>query len=108
MTGFLAQSSTRRTPAIISGVVPAAVALVTEDLATGAAQWWTAGQISPDPAEALALSRLRLDPVLNLRVTLGQAAGALLALPLLNAAVQTLEETGPVAADGAPGCESDS
>ncbi|MDQ6875488.1 MAG: nicotinate-nucleotide--dimethylbenzimidazole phosphoribosyltransferase, partial [Actinomycetota bacterium] len=51
---------------------------------------------SPEPAHALALSRLDLDPLLELGVRLGEGAGALLALPLLNGAIHVLAETATV------------
>jgi nicotinate-nucleotide--dimethylbenzimidazole phosphoribosyltransferase len=49
--------------------------------------WWLAGSLSPDPAHALALERLSLDPVLDLGLRGDDGTGALLAVPLLRAAV---------------------
>lgn len=40
----------------------------------------------------LALQRLRLDPVLDLQMRLGEGSGALVALPVLQAAVGTLAQ----------------
>lgn len=92
MTGFLAQAAVRRTPVLLDGLVSTAAALVAQQATPAAPQWWLASHRSPEPAHALALSSLDLDPLLDLGVRLGEGAGALLALPLLNAAVHAMAE----------------
>ncbi|WP_280301686.1 nicotinate-nucleotide--dimethylbenzimidazole phosphoribosyltransferase [Nocardia neocaledoniensis] len=92
MTGFLAQAATRRTPVILDGVVVTAAALVAEDLAAGAKAWWLAGHRSTEPAHDLALKHLRLEPLIDMEMRLGEGSGALAALPILRAAVATLAE----------------
>ncbi|MEV0760903.1 nicotinate-nucleotide--dimethylbenzimidazole phosphoribosyltransferase [Nocardia sp. NPDC050435] len=100
ITGFLAQAAVRRTPVILDGVVVTAAALVAEDLAAGASAWWLAGHRSTEPAHDLALAHLRLTPLVDLRMRLGEASGALTALPLLRAAVATLAEMSTFAEAG--------
>ena len=90
--GFLAQAAVRRTPALLDGVVVGAAALVAEELAPGARQWWLAGHRSAEPAASLVLEHLDLEPVLDLRMRLGEGSGALTALPVVNAAVRLLAE----------------
>lgn len=90
MAGFVAQAAVRRTPVLLDGLVVTAAALVAEQLAPGARQWWLAGHRSTEPAHSLALQRLRLDPVLDLDMRLGEGSGALVALSVLQAAVGTL------------------
>ncbi|GLE53238.1 nicotinate-nucleotide--dimethylbenzimidazole phosphoribosyltransferase [Mycobacterium montefiorense] len=90
MAGFCAQAAVRRTPLLLDGVVVTAAALVAESLAPGARQWWQAGHRSTEPAHTLALTALDLDPILDLRMRLGEGSGATLALPVLRAAVATL------------------
>ena len=92
MAGFLAQAAVRRTPVILDGVVVTAAALVANDLAPGAVSWWVAGHKSPEPAHALALHRLDLEPLLDLGLRLGEGSGAALALPLVRSAVAVLGE----------------
>ncbi|MBA0048453.1 nicotinate-nucleotide--dimethylbenzimidazole phosphoribosyltransferase [Mycobacteroides sp. LB1] len=92
MTGFVAQAAVRRTPVLLDGLVVTAAALVAEQLAPGARQWWLAGHRSTEPAHSLALQRLRLDPVLDLEMRLGEGSGALVALPVLQAAAATLAQ----------------
>lgn len=90
MTGFCAQAAVRRTPVLLDGVVVTAAALAAERLAPGAKQWWQAGHRSTEPAHSLALRDLDLDPIVDLGMRLGEGTGALIALPVLRAAVATL------------------
>jgi nicotinate-nucleotide--dimethylbenzimidazole phosphoribosyltransferase len=90
IAGFCAQAAVRRTPLLLDGMAVTAAALVAERLAPGARQWWQAGHRSTEPAHALALTALDLDPILDLRMRLGEGSGATLALPVLRAAVATL------------------
>ncbi|GAA5058511.1 nicotinate-nucleotide--dimethylbenzimidazole phosphoribosyltransferase [Nocardia callitridis] len=92
IAAFLAQAATRRTPVILDGVVVTAAALLAEDLAEGASAWWIAGHRSSEPAHTLALRQLRLEPLVELDMRLGEGSGALVALPLLRAAVATLAQ----------------
>ncbi|MFF8834726.1 nicotinate-nucleotide--dimethylbenzimidazole phosphoribosyltransferase [Streptomyces sp. NPDC015130] len=86
MTGFLLQASVRRLPVILDGVVGAACALVAQRAAFRAPDWWLAGQVSGEPAQAKALDRMALNPLLDHGVHVGEGTGALLALPLVQAA----------------------
>ncbi|MFG2141293.1 nicotinate-nucleotide--dimethylbenzimidazole phosphoribosyltransferase [Streptomyces sp. NPDC048650] len=92
MTGFLLQSAVRRTPVILDGVVSAACALVAQRVAFRAPDWWIAGQASGEPAQAKALDRIALNPLLDHGVTAGEGTGALLALPLVQAAAALAAE----------------
>ena len=92
MTGFLLQAAARRTPVVLDGVMSGACALVAQRVAFRAVDWWVAGHVSSEPAHALALTRLSLEPVLDLGLRLGEGSGALLAVPVLKAAAATLAE----------------
>ncbi len=90
MAGFCAQAAVRRTPVLLDGVVVTASALVADVLAPGARKWWQAGHMSTEPAHALALQRLELEPIVDLRMRLGEGTGAAVALPVVRAAVAVL------------------
>jgi nicotinate-nucleotide--dimethylbenzimidazole phosphoribosyltransferase len=90
MAAFLAQAAVRRTPVVLDGVVSGAAALVAERLAPGASAWWVAGHRSVEPAHTRALDALGLAPLVDLGLRLGEGTGALLAVPLLVAAADTL------------------
>lgn len=103
MAAFLAQAAVRRTPVILDGVVVGAAAMLAEDLAPGARQWWVAGHRSAEPAHTLALQHLELDPLLELGMRLGEGSGALAALPLVQMAVRILAEMATFADAGVSG-----
>ncbi|GAA3859664.1 nicotinate-nucleotide--dimethylbenzimidazole phosphoribosyltransferase [Streptomyces sedi] len=92
MTGFLLQCAVRRTPVVLDGVVSVACALVGQRIAFRAPDWWLAGQRSGEPAQAKALERMTLQPLLDHGVTVGEGSGALLALPLVRAAAALAAE----------------
>jgi nicotinate-nucleotide--dimethylbenzimidazole phosphoribosyltransferase len=90
IAGFVAQAAVRRTPVLLDGVVVTAAALVADRMAPGARQWWQAGHRSTEPAHTLALQQLALQPIVDLGMRLGEGTGAVVALPVLRAAVATL------------------
>ncbi|WP_405803256.1 nicotinate-nucleotide--dimethylbenzimidazole phosphoribosyltransferase [Streptomyces sp. NBC_01187] len=92
MTGFLLQSAVRHTPVILDGVVSAACALVGQRVAFRAPDWWLAGQSTGEPAQAKALDRMAVDPLLDQGIAVGGGTGALLALPLVRAAAALAAE----------------
>ncbi|MGW4891087.1 nicotinate-nucleotide--dimethylbenzimidazole phosphoribosyltransferase [Kitasatospora sp. NPDC004240] len=103
ITGFLLQAAVRKLPVVLDGVVSAACALVAQRIAFRAPEWWRAGQSSGEPAQAKAYDRLTLTPLQEQQVTMGEGVGALLALPLLQAASDTLAVRSPApAAPAAP------
>lgn len=90
MTGYLRRAAERGVPAVLDGIVSCSAALVAERIAPGSREWWIAGHRSTEPASPAALESLALAPLLDLDLRLGEGTGALLALPLLNAAAATL------------------
>jgi nicotinate-nucleotide--dimethylbenzimidazole phosphoribosyltransferase len=100
MSGFLVQAAVRRTPVLLDGVLSAAAALVASAIAPAAPSWWLAAHRSAEPAHAIALAHLNLEPVLDLGIRAGEGAGALIVLPLLRAAVRACAETDTAEAAG--------
>ncbi|WP_344034925.1 nicotinate-nucleotide--dimethylbenzimidazole phosphoribosyltransferase, partial [Mycolicibacterium poriferae] len=107
MTGFCAQAAVRRTPVLLDGAVVTSAALATERLAPGARQWWQAGHRSTEPVHSLALRHLELDPIVDLGMRLGEGSGALVALPVLRAAVATLASMATFTEAGVAGRSSE-
>jgi nicotinate-nucleotide--dimethylbenzimidazole phosphoribosyltransferase len=105
MAGFLAQAAIRRTPVILDGVVSGAAALVAEELAPGARAWWVAGHRSTEPSHTLVLDQLDLEPLLELKMRLGEGSGAAAALPLVLMAGRILSEMATFADAGISGPE---
>lgn len=92
ITGFLLQSAVRKMPVVLDGVVVAACALVGQRIAFRAPDWWLAAHDSGEPGQAKALDRMALEPLLDPGVKVGEGAGGLLALPMVQAAAALAAE----------------
>ncbi len=92
MTGFLVAAAARGVPVILDGVVIGAAALVANSMAYRARNWWLAGHRSVEPAHGFVLDRLRLQPVVDFGMRLGEGTGALVALAVVQSAAATLAE----------------
>jgi nicotinate-nucleotide--dimethylbenzimidazole phosphoribosyltransferase len=90
--GFLVQAAERGVPVLLDGLMSVACALYAERIAPGAAAWFAAGHRSTEPAQALALEKLGLEPVLDLGLRLGEGSGAVAAVPVLRSAVALLRD----------------
>ena len=97
MTGFLRRAAERGVPVLLDGVVSGACGVLAERLAPGASAWWCAGHRSTEPAHRLSLEALGLEPVLDLGMRLGEATGALVALPVVRAAPALLAQMSTLA-----------
>jgi nicotinate-nucleotide--dimethylbenzimidazole phosphoribosyltransferase len=96
MVGALVQSALRRTPVVLDGLVSAAAALVAQRLSFRVPRWYVAGHLSPEPAHAIALGRLGLEPLLDASMRLGEGTGALMAVPMVRASAALLAEMGGI------------
>lgn len=94
LAGFLARAAERKVPAVLDGLAVGAAALLADELAPGAKDWWVAAQPSTEPAATLVLEHLSLVPLLDLAVRTEDGTAAVTALPLLVGAARLLAETG--------------
>lgn len=90
MAGFYAAGAAAGAVLLLDGYVATAAALIAEALAPGAARSMIAGHLSAEPGHAAALAHLGLTPILDWQMRLGEGAGALTALPLLDCAAALL------------------
>lgn len=86
MAGFFAEAHAARLTVLLDGYLAGAAALIAELLAPGTVQSMIASHLSAEPGHRLVLERLRLEPFLNWNLRLGEGTGALLLMPLLDAA----------------------
>jgi len=91
-TGFLLAAAEAGVPVLLDGLMAVACALTADRIRPGAAAWFAAGHRSTEPAQALALSKLGLEPVLDLGLRLGEGSGAVAAVPVLRSAVAVLRD----------------
>ncbi|HEY6747178.1 MAG TPA: nicotinate-nucleotide--dimethylbenzimidazole phosphoribosyltransferase [Mycobacteriales bacterium] len=92
LAGVVLGAAAARVPVLVDGVVTGAAALVAARLAPAAPGSLLAAHLSPEPAHAQQLAALGLTPMLQLNMRLGEGTGALLAVPLVRAAVAVLTE----------------
>jgi nicotinate-nucleotide--dimethylbenzimidazole phosphoribosyltransferase len=87
MAGFFLEARRLGLTIVLDGMIATAAALVAETLAPGTSGAMIAAHLSAEPAHALMLAKLGLEPLFSdWRLRLGEATGALLAMPLLDAA----------------------
>ena len=77
---------------MVDGVIAAAAALLAVKSNPDVAGYLIAGHRSSEPGSAIALHRLGLSPVLDLDMRLGEGSGAVLAVPVVQAAATILRE----------------
>lgn len=88
LVGVLQQAAVRGLPVLIDGMVEAVAAVLAERELDGAAAWWLASHTSTEPAHAVALEMLSLRPLMDLALQRGGGLGAVLATPIIQAAVR--------------------
>jgi nicotinate-nucleotide--dimethylbenzimidazole phosphoribosyltransferase len=77
---------------LLDGFITGASALIAAELAPQSVGSMIAATRSPEPGHDPGLDRLRLEPLLDLSLRLGEGTGAALALGLVRAAVAILSE----------------
>ena len=81
-----------RVPVVVDGVIALAGLLVAATLDPAVIHRVIAGHRSTEPGAAAALDHLGLDPLLDLGMRLGEGTGALLAVPIVQAAARIITE----------------
>src|SRR5256885_1875996 len=100
IAGAMTEARARSIPVLLDGFVVTAAVAPLAVMHPGALDNCIAGHRSPEPGHWMLLDKLGLEPLLDLRMRLGEASGALAALPLVRLAatvvvdVATFEEWG--------------
>jgi nicotinate-nucleotide--dimethylbenzimidazole phosphoribosyltransferase len=94
MAGAMLYAASQRIPVVLDGLICTAAALIAHSLNPAVSRFLIAGHVGAEPGHIVALAHLGLDPLLALELRLGEGTGAVLALPLLDAAMRTLNEMG--------------
>ena len=92
LAGVYLGAAAARVPAVVDGLICGAAALVAVAIEPGVREYLIAGHRSPEPGHAATLEELRLEPLLDLGLRLGEGTGAVLALSLCVAACRVLDE----------------
>jgi nicotinate-nucleotide--dimethylbenzimidazole phosphoribosyltransferase len=92
IAGIILAGAAARVPVVVDGIISTAGAAIAVGLCPAVQPFLIAGHRSVEPGHALLLAHLGLLPLIDLDLRLGEGTGAALALPLLDAAVATLNE----------------
>jgi nicotinate-nucleotide--dimethylbenzimidazole phosphoribosyltransferase len=105
LTGYLLGAAALRVPVVLDGVIACAAALAAVALCPDAAGYLVAGHRSTEPGASRALTALGLRPVLELDLRLGEGSGAVLALPVVQAAARVLRDVATFDSAGVSGAK---
>jgi nicotinate-nucleotide--dimethylbenzimidazole phosphoribosyltransferase len=92
MVGVMIGAAARRVPVVLDGYPTAAAALVAARMEILVVNYLIAGHRSAALGHGVALQTLGLTPMLEISMRLGEGTGGVLALPLIEASMRTLQE----------------
>ncbi len=92
IAGAILAGAYHRRPVVIDGFISSAGALVAQALCPPAADYLFAGHCSQEAGHRKMLDHLRLEPILDLRMRLGEGTGAALAMGIIEGAVRVFRE----------------
>jgi nicotinate-nucleotide--dimethylbenzimidazole phosphoribosyltransferase len=90
VAGAVLQARMDRRPVVLDGFVVTAAVAPLELARRGALDHCIAGHLSPEPGHQLLLEKLGMEPLLDLGLRLGEATGALAAVPLVRMAARAV------------------
>ena len=92
LVGVCLGAAARRLAILLDGFITSAAGLIAVAMQPLSAASMIAATRSPEPGQALVLEALGLEPLIDLRLRLGEGTGAALALPLVRSAVAILTD----------------
>jgi len=103
MTGLMLGAARRGIAIVVDGFISTAAAAIACGLTPGVRRYLFAGHRSQEPGHRVLLAHLDLDPILDLDMRLGEGTGAVLAMPILEAAMRLYQEMATFASAGISG-----
>lgn len=92
LVGVCLGAAASRTAILLDGFIATAGAALAARLCPPCAHYYLAGHLSAEPGHAILLQMLKLEPILNLRMRLGEGTGAALGMKIVEAAVRAFNE----------------
>ena len=92
IAGCILAGAYHRRPVVIDGFISTAGALVAHSLCPAAIHYVFAGHCSQEAGHRRMLEHLGLEPILDLRMRLGEGTGAALAMGVIEGAVRVFKE----------------
>jgi nicotinate-nucleotide--dimethylbenzimidazole phosphoribosyltransferase len=87
MTGMMMAAAQKRIAVVVDGFISTAAAALAVALEPDVQGYLIAGHRSEEPGHQLLLDHLKLTPVLDLQMRLGEGSGAVLAMPVIESAI---------------------
>jgi nicotinate-nucleotide--dimethylbenzimidazole phosphoribosyltransferase len=87
IAGFYIEAARQGVPVMLDGYISTAAALAAVSLEPGAVNWMLASHRSAEAGHSVALRWLKLEPLLDLGLRLGEGTGAALTVPIVRAAL---------------------
>ncbi len=106
MTGMMLGAAQRQIAIVLDGFISTAAAAVACGMAPAVRSYLFAGHQSQEPGHRVLLAHLNLEPVLDLHMRLGEGSGAVLAMPVLEAALRVYQEMATFASAGVSGASA--
>jgi nicotinate-nucleotide--dimethylbenzimidazole phosphoribosyltransferase len=92
LAGAMLATAAGRRPVVVDGFISGAAALIAWTLSPQAGQYMLASHQSVEPGHRIALDKMGVSPLLDLGMRLGEGTGAVLAMPIIEAAAKCLAE----------------
>jgi len=92
MAGLFLGAAARQVPIVIDGFISGVAALIAYNLAPQVKGYLIASHLSEEPGHKLVLESLGLEPMLRMRLRLGEGTGAALAFQIIEAATRVISE----------------
>jgi nicotinate-nucleotide--dimethylbenzimidazole phosphoribosyltransferase len=92
LAGVILGAAAQRRAVVLDGFIAGAAALLADLLSAHVRGYLVAGHRSAEPGHGVVLAHLGLQPLLELEMRLGEGSGALLAMPIVEAAAACLAE----------------
>jgi nicotinate-nucleotide--dimethylbenzimidazole phosphoribosyltransferase len=105
LAGYLLGAAALRVPVVLDGVIAGAAGLAAAAFCADATGYMVAGHRSTEPGASRALAALGLRPLLDLDMRLGEGSGAVLALPIVQAAARVLRDVATFDSAGVSGAK---
>lgn len=92
IVGILLAGARYKIPVIIDGFISGAASLIADKISSLSKAYWFAGHTSQEPGHKAQIEYLGLEPILDLKMRLGEGTGACLSMSIIDASCKILNE----------------
>lgn len=92
LAGVILAAAARKVPVVVDGFISTAAAMIAAVIEPDVKEYMFSAHSSAEPGHKVMLEKLGLDPLLDLKLRLGEGTGAALGMSLIEAAMKILNE----------------